>query len=313
MERVHKYICTLISAFFLSLLLITFSYAAQVKGIYVTQWTLENTTYLHYLIKRAKSAGINTFVVDLVKPNRRYQENIRLVLDNKIKYVARIAMFPGGGTQDQVSNPKIWQSKYPLIQQAIALGASEIQLDYIRYNTKQKASVENAKRILKIIDWYKNKLTGQNIPLQIDVFGIASYGEAKNIGHNLKLFSQSVDAMCPMVYPSHYEPYKKHAITPYETVFDSLTHIQKQFSKNKTPFKLYPYIELSNYRYPMSHAKKVDYIKAQLRAVSEARAEGWYAWSPHNRYENLFGILENDTGVTPKNTTGVTPKNTPPL
>lgn len=265
---------------------------AKVKGIYVTQWTLENTQYFNYLIKNAKASGIDTFVVDLEKPSKRYKTNIALLHENNIKYVARIVMFPDGGTPEQVRNPDYWQRKYALVKQAIDWGAKEIQLDYIRYNTKQPASPQNAKDIQKIISWYKNKLAQQNIPLQIDVFGIASFGESKHIGQNIKLFSENVDAICPMVYPSHYEPFAKHYATPYETVYDSLTAIQDQFD-NQMPIKMYAYIELSNYHYPMTREKKLAYIRAQLRAVEHADADGWYAWSPHNRYDNLFYVLQN--------------------
>jgi hypothetical protein len=264
----------------------------SVKGIYVTQWNLENTTFLNYLIKRAKAAGIDTFVVDLELPSKRYQQNVALLKQNNIQYVARIIMFPGGGTATQIKNPEVWQKKYRLVKQAIDWGANQIQLDYIRYNTKQKPSQENAKDVLKIISWYKNKLSGQNIPLQVDVFGIASFGESKYIGQNIKLFSQSVDAICPMVYPSHYTPFSYHVKKPYETVYGSLTNIKKQFGDGAMPIKMYAYIELTNYHYPMTREKTLEYIKAQLKAVDTAEADGFYAWSPHNRYDNLFSILE---------------------
>jgi hypothetical protein len=265
------------------------------RGIYVTQYSLENTPFLNNLIKHSNAAGIDTFVVDLEKIDKKYEQNIALLKENHINYVARIIMFPGGGTPAQINNPEVWQKKYTLVKQAIAWGASQIQLDYIRYNTKQKPSPENAKHILAIIQWYKNKISGQNIPLQVDVFGIASFGESKYIGQNIKLFSQTVDAICPMVYPSHYVPFPDHFRHPYDTVYDSLHHIKKQFGDAKAmPVKIYAYIELSNYHFPMSHEKTLDYIKEQLEAVNEAGADGWYAWSPHNRYDNLFYILEND-------------------
>lgn len=289
---------SLIALTFLSLLLLTtVTHAAKqnilnIKGIYVTQYNFENTNFLTNLIKQAKSAGIDTFVVDLEYSSKRYRENIALLKENNIKYVARIIMFPGGGTPAQINNPAIWQKKYTFVKQAVDLGAHQIQLDYIRYNTKQKPSPENAQRILSIIKWYKNKLSGQDIPLQVDVFGIASFGESKYIGQNIKLFSQSVDAICPMVYPSHYDPYPYHFKHPYETVYNSLRHIKGQFG-GKMPIKMYAYIELSNYHFPMSKQKKLEYIKAQLKAVEEAGADGWYAWSPHNRYTHLFNVLEN--------------------
>jgi hypothetical protein len=267
----------------------------HVKGIYVTQYNLENTAFLTNLIKHAKASGIDTFVVDLELPSKRYRENVALLKDNGIRYVARIIMFPGGARSADLEKPAYWQRKYPLVQQAIDWGAKEIQLDYIRYSSKEKANPEHAKKILEIIQWYKNKLVGQNIPLQVDVFGITSFGESKHIGQNIKLFSQTVDAICPMVYPSHYVPFAEHFKKPYETVYGSLKSIKGQFAEQRLPMKVYAYIELSNYHYPMTHEKTLEYIKAQLQAVRDANADGWYAWSPHNRYDNLFKILEGNS------------------
>ena len=279
--------------FLLSLFLfVSVTSAGIVKGIYVTQYNFENTTFLNYLIKNAKASGIDTFVVDLEIPSKRYRENLTLLKENNLKYVARIVMFPDGGTAAIIKSPEQWQKKYGLVKQAVDWGANEIQLDYIRYKSAQKPSSENAKDILTIIKWYKNKLAAQNIPLQIDVFGITSFGESKHIGQHIELFAHSVDAICPMVYPSHFTPFAEHYKKPYETVYDSLIRIKEQFD-HQLPFKLYAYIELSNYHYTMSRDKKIAYIKAQLRAVDEAAADGWYAWSPHNRYENLFYILKN--------------------
>lgn len=291
--------CAAALLFSISLLFVSLANATNttskvpVKGIYVTQYMFENTAFLNHLIAGAKKSGINTFVIDLEKPSKRYQQNLALVKDNNIRYVARIIMFPGGGTKNQIENPAVWQKKYALVKQAVDWGANQIQLDYIRYNTKQKPSSDNAKHVLEIISWYKNKLSGQNIPLQIDVFGIASFGESKYIGQNIKLFSQSVDAICPMVYPSHYVPFPEHFKHPYDTVYVSLSHIKKQFGGDHMPIKMYPYIELSNYHFPMSHPQTLAYIKAQIKAANDANADGWYAWSPHNRYDNLFKVLQN--------------------
>ncbi len=82
-----------------------------------------------------------------------------------------------------------------------------------------------------------------------------------------------------------------HAKRPYQTVYNALMALRAQFG-NKIPFKVYPYIELSNYRNRMSYAKKLDYIRAQIKAVNDAGMDGWYAWSPHNHYNSLFRVLE---------------------
>ncbi len=267
------------------------AYAALTKGIYLTQYTFEDTPYLNYLIEHSKAVGINTFIVDMEKPSKRYHENIALLKKNNISYVARIIMFPGGGTRAQVTNPAIWQKKYALVKQAVDWGADQIQLDYIRYNTEQRPTPQNARDILAIIKWYKNQLDARKVPLQLDIFGIASFGPSVYIGQDIKLFSSSVDAICPMVYPSHFEPYRQHAVTPHDTIYDALESLRDQFEEDDLPFKLYPYIELSNYRYPLNHQKRLQYILAEIRAAEDADVDGWYVWSPHNEYDPLFEVL----------------------
>ena len=265
--------------------------AGLVKGIYVTQENLEDTKFLNYLIAHSKKAGIDTFVVDMERPSEKSKQNAALITGNNISYVARIIVFNEGGTAEQVMNKAIWEKKLRLMHRAIEYGATAIQIDYIRYNTKQKASHQNAENIVKVIQFFKDHMKEQHIPLQIDVFGIVSFGPELHIGQDLKLISKTVDAICPMVYPSHFDPYVHHAERPYQTVYDSLESVRAQFD-DKLNFKLYPYIELSNYRYPLSHAKKIAYIRAQIKAAEDAGADGWYAWSPHNSYDNLFAVLE---------------------
>jgi len=287
-----KFTVFLILSFFL-LLSNAFS-APLVKGIYLTQSTMEDTPYLNYLIQHSKEVGINTFIVDLERPSTRYHNNISLLKKNNITYVVRIIMFPGGGTKTQVRTPAYWQKKYDLVQQAVDWGADQVQLDYIRYNTLQPGSSQNAKDIHQIIQWYKQRLASQKVPLQLDIFGIASFGPSIYIGQDIQLFSSSADVICPMVYPSHFEPFRKHAVTPYDTVYSALSAIKEQFPDDKVPFKLYPYIELSNYRYSLSHDQRLKYIVAQIRAAEDAGADGWYVWSPNNEYDNLFHVLETN-------------------
>jgi len=265
--------------------------AKWVKGIYITQSTLERTSYIKKLIKQAKAVGINTFVVDYGYNSSSYRRNIKLLKQNNIRYVARIVVFPYGGTTAQVRSKAYWQKKYRLAERAIALGAKEIQLDYVRYKSSQKASVKNIENIYKVIKWFKQKLKTKNIPLQVDVFGITGFGRSLHVGQDLQIFADSVDVICPMVYPSHYEPYKKHARDPYFIVSETLRALHAQFP-GLLPFKVYPFIEIYNYRYPLPRNQKLKYIYEQIRAVENKNVDGWYAWSAGNKYYYLFRVLK---------------------
>lgn len=263
------------------------------RGIYLTQSTAANPKQVEYLINNSKQVGINTFVVDMATlPNQAYRDNIQKMKHAGIRYVARVVIFPDGGFPDQVKSLAYWQKRFKLIEAAINAGADEIQLDYIRYSSKMPANKQNSKDVTAVIKWFKQQVAKHNVPMQVDVFGETSYKESVNIGQNLKLIGPEVDAVCPMTYPSHYEPFKKYATQPYKIVHYSLTKLREQFKDNQLSFKVYPYFELYNYRYPMSYNQKKGYIDAQLRAIEDARADGWFAWNPHNNYDILFDVLK---------------------
>ncbi|HET9843305.1 MAG TPA: putative glycoside hydrolase, partial [Gammaproteobacteria bacterium] len=240
------------------------------------------------------------FVIDIDKTGKNYASNVAKVKKAGIKYVARVVVFPLGGNPSQVKSQQYWANKYQIVQKAINLGADEIQLDYIRYNTKQPPVEKNTQDVFAVLKYFREKTKSQGVPLQIDVFGETSYKPSLRIGQNIKTFAPQIDVLCPMLYPSHFEPYKKHAITPYETVYNSLESIKRQFNQ-KVPFKIVAYIELSNYRYKMSHAQRIKYIQAQMKAVKDANVHGWYAWSPNNHYDILFEALRGKSLQTAKN------------
>ena len=206
------------------------------KGIYLTQNTLMNSKQLDYLIKNSKQVGINTFVVDMASPNKNYGDNIKKIKAAGIKYVARVVVFPDGGTPDKVKSLAYWQKRYQLVATAINYGADEIQLDYIRYTSKMPANKQNSQDVTSVIKWFKQQVAKHDVPMQVDVFGETSYKESVNIGQNLKLIGPEVDAVCPMTYPSHYEPFKKHAADPYKIVHYSLTKLKEQFKNNDPSF-----------------------------------------------------------------------------
>lgn len=263
---------------------------AMTRGIYITQSNAENAAKMQYYIQNAKKFGIDTFVIDVEQPGKRYAKNISLVLANNIHYVARVVVFPKGGSHAQVTDRRIWEKRLALAHYAIQLGAKTIQLDYIRYRALPYASVEKAKRIAEVVKYFKQNLNDKKVELQMDIFGIASHKPAHTIGQDVRILAHSVDAFCPMVYPSHYEPFRHHAVRPYETVFESLTALQNQLKPNLN-VDIYAYIELHNYRYPLSTEAKKRYILSEIKAVKDAGVKGWYAWSPNNHYKLLFQVL----------------------
>ena len=164
--------------------------------------------------------------------------------------------------------------------------------DYIRFNTGVAPSPRNADKINSIIAWFEKQVHHRGVKLQIDVFGETSYKPSLSIGQNVKEFAPSVDSISPMLYPSHWDPYVWHSQHPYDTVYNSLKALQRQFS-NRVPVPVVAFIETSNYRYHIDGQERLDYIHAQLRAVEDAGIDGWYAWSANNYYNGLFRVLHH--------------------
>lgn len=266
------------------------------KGIYITQYMLENPAKLDYFLRESKAAGINTFVIDHEYYSSHYAPAIAKVKAAGIKSVVRVVVFSDGGNARQVHSQAHWEEKLKLINDAIKAGVDAVQLDYIRYSSKEPASPQHAKDIYQILKWFKPRINAAHVPMEIDIFGEVSYYPSMHIGQDIKMFADSVDGVNPMVYPSHYWPYQKYSAEPYKTVNNSLNSLSGQFN-NKAPFKVHAFIEAANYHYvkKTTNAEKQKYLLQEIRAVEDAKGvSGWYVWSANNVYENLFQVLKNN-------------------
>lgn len=277
---------------------LSFSLSAHAfdRGIYLTQYTLENPEKLNYLLRQAKATGINTFVIDHDYVSSRFAPAVARVKAAGIKPVARVVVFADGGNAQQVKSQAHWEKKYKYVDEAINAGVAAIQLDYIRYSSKMPANPQHAKDVYQVIKWFKSKISARGVPMEIDIFGEVSYRPSMHIGQDIEMFADSVDAVNPMVYPSHFWPYQKYSAEPYKTINNSLNALSDQFN-GKPPFKIHAFIEAVNYHYirKTSNAEKQRYLLQQIRAVEDANAvSGWYVWSANNEYDNLFTVLRNN-------------------
>lgn len=266
------------------------------KGIYLTQYIAEKPDRLDYYISESKAAGINTFIIDHEYYSSHYAPMIAKVKAAGIKVVTRIIVFSDGGHAKQIRSQEYWEKKFKLVADAIKSGTDTIQLDYIRYSSKEPADPQHAKDVYQVIKWFKGKINAEHVPMEIDIFGEVSYYPSMHIGQDLKMFADSVDGVNPMVYPSHFWPYQKYSAEPYKTINNSLHALVGHFD-GKPPFKVHAFIEAANFHYlsKTSNADKQKYLLQEIRAVEDAQGvSGWYVWSANNVYENLFKVLKNN-------------------
>ena len=287
----QKYYITLIFLLFLTTNAGGRDSRENIRGLFISQHTVHNKTKFNNLITAAELAGLNTLITDLHVVNRPYKRHIKALADhNRLRYVARIIVFPKGGSVAEVTSRAYVDKRIKLALQAVELGADEILLDYIRYSIKQPSSKKNSGDILRVIQRFRRALAPSGVKLTIATFGDACFKPSESIGQDIPLFANSIDAVYPMLYPSHYEPFRKHAQDPHYTLLSSLQSLAKQMIDRKALATI-PFIELWNYRYSMNEEQRIKYVREQIRGVREGGAQGWIAWSAGNHYETLFKAL----------------------
>jgi hypothetical protein len=110
-----------------------------------------------------------------------------------------------------------WEYPLSLATEACGLGFDEIQFDYVRFPTDGDISrvvtdedVDGTTRtetIAAFLDEARNRLHPLGCAVSADIFAIVlSTEDDQGLGQRPESLSRSVDALSPMVYPSHYSP-----------------------------------------------------------------------------------------------------------
>jgi hypothetical protein len=212
------------------------------------------------------------------------------------------------------SNPLVQNYLLDLISQVAKSGVDEIQLDYIRFPTQggaktavyyfQKAdslmleqdSTYVCRTKADIITGFlrrAKKICDKNdVTLAADVFAIVAWQRDADIastGQNIKMMSQYLDYMHPMIYSSHFADnfgYRENvANEPYFILYKG-TRLAKQYANEKC--KVVPYIQANTWKVNY----KKEYVLAQVSAINELNAGGYLLWNSSNVYTKTLTWLK---------------------
>ncbi|MBC7247266.1 MAG: putative glycoside hydrolase [Actinobacteria bacterium] len=195
----------------------------------------------------------------------------------------------GNGQWLDPYNREVWDYLLGLAQEAARKGFKEIQLDYVRFpsdgNTTTCVYPANDGRpmeetIVAFLGYMREGLKPMGVVLSADVFGLtASDQGSMGIGQDITAMARQLDYLCPMVYPSHYNPgeYKigNPEANPHDTVYLSLVDFQKKLEG--TACKLRPWLQDFSLRINYG----VNEVQAQIRACYELGIKEWLLWDPN--------------------------------
>ena len=213
-------------------------------------------------------------------------------------------------------NADVWDFLIDLAEEAISKGVDEIQFDYVRFPTISTKSGEKPyfgpedttptriDAINRFLQTARRRIQDTyGVPLTADVFGIilSSELDGKLIGQGWSTIGLTgVDAVCPMIYPSHYaqntqlngKNFDKPDLYPYEVMYNALV-MGSDEAKQEGYATVRPYVQAFTASYLgegkyLSYKNNPEPVKAQIKAINDAGFSEWILWNASADYEGKY-------------------------
>jgi hypothetical protein len=191
------------------------------------------------------------------------------------------------------SNPydqRVWEYNVDVAEAAARAGFDEIQFDYVRFPSDGdlsqifypgKTSTPPKWVIARFVQYAAKRLKPLGVRVSADVFGLSATREL-GIGQNPRLISRYLDAIYPMVYPSHYGSGEYGLpdpnAAPGQTVAYSLRHFNQVLRGRKT--KLVPWLQ----DFSLGRTYTLADVQEQIDSARRAGSIGYMLWNAAGIY-----------------------------
>jgi hypothetical protein len=185
---------------------------------------------------------------------------------------------------------RVWKYNVDLAVAAAKAGFDEIQFDYVRFPSDGDISIIRYPgahpqpmgwTIPAFVQYAHRRLHPLGVRVSVDVFGLSATHDL-GIGQIPRRISNYVDAVYPMVYPSHYNPGEFNLpdpnAAPATTVTRSLLDFQAALEGRQA--RLTPWLQ----DFSLGRTYTLDDVRAQVRAARSNGAHGFLLWNPEGVY-----------------------------
>ncbi len=187
---------------------------------------------------------------------------------------------------------EVWKYNMDIAHEAVNLGFDEINFDYVRFPSDGDTSAvvytynEDQERydvMRSFFQYIQTSFATSTAQTSLDMFGfVMERHDGMSIGQRLEDAVGTVDAIAPMMYPSHYPSghlgLSNPAAHPYEVIANGMEKGVPYVADSKT--KIRPWIQAFN----IGAVYDADKIRAQIDAVEAYPNGGWLLWNAANRY-----------------------------
>lgn len=190
------------------------------------------------------------------------------------------------------SQKEVWAYNVEIAKEAARLGFDEINFDYVRFPSDGNMSlmmyaVEKEKSKNEVIgEFYTylgKEMARSNAFISLDLFGfVMERHDGMSIGQRLEDAVNNVDAVAPMMYPSHYPAghlgLQNPAANPGIVIDNGMKKGTPYFVGTRAQVR--PWLQAFNLGATYDGAK----IRAQIDMVEKYPNNGWLLWNASNRY-----------------------------
>ncbi|OON97872.1 MAG: hypothetical protein ATN36_02320 [Epulopiscium sp. Nele67-Bin005] len=229
--------------------------------------------------------------------------------DQMIKdYDGNIYTNAAGETWLNPYDERNWEYLLEVCKEVIALGFDEIQFDYIRFHESMNeervdlpTDKSKAEIITEFTTYMVEKLSPYDVTISASVFGtiLTSDIDAQIVGQDYSSLVYLLDAIYPMVYPSHYSSgwygQENPDLAPYEIILGAMIDSNKkvaQFGEEPTA-KVMPWLQDFTATWLSSYQRyEAEQILEQINGVYDAGLEGWVLWNASGNYTTEALLIE---------------------
>ncbi|MCK5600268.1 hypothetical protein KAR91_00175 [Candidatus Pacearchaeota archaeon] len=201
------------------------------------------------------------------------------------------------------SLPSVQNYNLLTLKEVAQLGFDEVQFDYIRFPTHNyynldyhydETKFERSDVINDFLKKSRRVADELGVNLGVDVFGAIVWGgiDWTIVGQNVGEMAEHVDAIYPMVYPSHVSPgYYGHMNpwgAPYGFIFNS---VEKFVEKAQGKEDIRIWVQGFPLKIPRFGTW---FIEDQINATFDAKGTGYVIWSPGNIYTLSWPAMKID-------------------
>ena len=205
---------------------------------------------------------------------------------------------------------EVWQYAVDLAKEAVDLGFSEVQFDYVRFPDEKRLAREatfplaqgrvRGQVIRDQLGFARAALQGTGVPMTIDVFGLTATDTTDmGIGQRWELFVDRADVVLPMAYPSHYAAgtyrLRNPNAHPYEVIDHTLRDAKRRSAGIPGAARVVPWYQDFTLGRPHYYA---EHVRAQIRAGYDNGVMDWMLWNPGSRY-TLGALRPKGSDLTP--------------